>query len=85
VVFIASRISQLLTYPLDTVKRSMQASPLAASGMVGEARRLYREEGRGAFFRGVMLNLYKIGPSVTITYFCHSALTGLWETHMEKG
>ena len=81
----ASRISQLLTYPLDTVKRSMQASPLAASGMVGEARRLYREEGRGAFFRGVMLNLYKIGPSVTITYFCHSALTGLWETHMEKG
>ena len=100
----ASRFSQLLTYPIDTIKHSLQArtdreaprggpavprggqgggstwwSKEGGRGMVQEARLIYAESGRGGFFRGVLPNLYKIGPSVGIAYVCHSALLAMYE------
>jgi hypothetical protein len=66
---------QVITYPFDTVKRSMQAGPveLRAPTMRAELRRILAADGswgtpltgQGAF-RGTWPNLMKITPSVTV-------------------
>ena len=79
----ASRISQVASYPLDTLKRSMQCSPAGSTGgMRTEYSVLVAEGGRTALFRGFPVMLCKIAPSVTVSYFTYNAVVGGFGSHM---
>eukprot|EP00658_Telonema_sp_P-2_P067364 TRINITY_DN56275_c0_g1_i1.p1 TRINITY_DN56275_c0_g1~~TRINITY_DN56275_c0_g1_i1.p1 ORF type:complete len:354 (+),score=36.78 TRINITY_DN56275_c0_g1_i1:58-1119(+) len=70
----ASRVSQLLTYPMDTLRHRMQVDGGAQRSLSGEFHDLVSKGGYRQLFRGVMMNLYKIGPSVSVTYLTYNSL-----------
>ena len=73
----ASRISQAVAYPFDTLKRSMQcAPPDSTSTLRVEYRALVADGGHRALFRGFPVMLSKIAPSVSVSYFTYHWVVG---------
>lgn len=72
----ASRLAQVASYPCDVVRHCMQVDRTQPS-MTGTMRTMWQQGGPGAFYRGLTMNLYKIFPSVTITYLVYTSLIGL--------
>jgi len=81
--------AQLLTYPLDTIRKRLQVSQLGAglsqgrtanglSGVKATARSIYSAQGLGGFYSGFTLALLYSIPRVLLTF---SAYEGIKRTY----
>eukprot|EP00931_Biecheleriopsis_adriatica_P088975 TRINITY_DN63188_c0_g1_i1.p1 TRINITY_DN63188_c0_g1~~TRINITY_DN63188_c0_g1_i1.p1 ORF type:complete len:340 (+),score=46.27 TRINITY_DN63188_c0_g1_i1:75-1094(+) len=67
----AGLTAQTATYPLDTLRRRLQHSCTSARSQGPKtiwacAEQLYKEGGWRAFYRGIGLNVLKLGPEVVV-------------------
>mmetsp|Transcript_17790 Transcript_17790/g.44125 ORF Transcript_17790/g.44125 Transcript_17790/m.44125 type:complete len:363 (-) Transcript_17790:55-1143(-) len=73
---VSGLISQTIVYPIDVVRRRMQAHPgELAYGMLDMLGNIYRNEGivRG-LFKGLSLNFIKTPPAVAISFVTYDKL-----------
>lgn len=73
----AGACAQTVTYPLDVLRRRLQTTGLLGYGYTGfmdAAVRMYREEGLGAFYRGLLPNYLKVVPAVSISFVVYESI-----------
>eukprot|EP00916_Digyalum_oweni_P011690 GHVL01019446.1.p1 GENE.GHVL01019446.1~~GHVL01019446.1.p1 ORF type:complete len:241 (-),score=36.42 GHVL01019446.1:194-916(-) len=69
---IAGLVSQTVTYPMDTVRKSIQSSPPGPhSGIRATFSSIYQQRGLIGFFHGVTINWIKGPLSVGISFMLH--------------
>jgi hypothetical protein len=79
----AGIIAQVVTYPLDTVRRRLEVngSPLASrtySGAWNCAVTIAQKEGIASLYRGCLINCLKIAPSATLQVIPCCSAKGFW-------
>lgn len=78
--FIAGVSAQVISYPLDVLRRRMQVYHIAPHLQKHEyslyrmALSIYRMEGMGAFWRGLSVNFIKVAPATGISFYCYNAM-----------
>lgn len=68
---LAGAIAQTVTYPLDVLRRRLQSSGQLGfnyAGMADALKRMWREEGPGAFYRGLLPNYLKMVPAISVSF-----------------
>ena len=70
---VSGAVAQSCTYPLDVIRRRMQVAYIDTShkaniGWIELAQHLYRTEGLIAFYRGILPNLLKVIPAISISF-----------------
>lgn len=65
---VAGVIAATSCFPLEVVRRRQMAGEFAALSAVGALRALLAAEGTGALFRGVRLNIFKVGTANSIGF-----------------
>ena len=80
---LAGLTAQNLTYPGDTLRRRLQTN-----GIGGEKKKyrnsfdaiskIYRMEGIRGFFKGILLNSYRVLPSSAIQFACYDFLKSIF-------
>ncbi|CAF0911457.1 unnamed protein product [Didymodactylos carnosus] len=80
---IAGFLSQTVIYPLDVLKVRLCLQRTGEyANWFDAVKRIYRTEGRGAFWRGYLLNQIGIIPYAGFDLACYESLKRLWiQTH----
>ena len=78
----AGVFAQSVSYPLDTVRRRMQVQGASVGKQLYSSsfdcvRQILRNEGVRAFYRGVLLNALRAGPSQAIQFASYGVLKSL--------
>jgi solute carrier family 25 phosphate transporter 23/24/25/41 len=69
----AGAVAQTITYPLDVLRRRLQVhgspqSEYRYSGVWNAATNMYTKEGWRAFYKGMLPNLLKVVPSMSVSF-----------------
>ena len=78
---VAGVVGQTLAYPLDLVRRRMQVMGWTTQtsydykgGILSTMRKIVREEGVMALYRGLIPNYYKVVPAVSISFLTYEMM-----------
>ena len=81
--FSAGLSAQVLSYPLDVMRRRMQVFHIAPHLQTGPYPafsmfiHILRTEGPLAFWRGLSINFLKVAPATGISFYCYNLLKSI--------